>query len=44
MGYLFFSERIHCSKEKGKDGKPVQWTGELPCFAHEHMREKSRVQ
>lgn len=30
-------------KKREKDGKLVQWTGELPCFAHECKEQGSVI-
>lgn len=33
----------HCPKGRGKYGKLVQWTEELPCFAHECKEQGSVI-
>lgn len=35
--------RTHCSKGREKYGKLVQWTEELPCFAHECKEQGSVI-
>lgn len=35
--------RTHCPKGRGKYGKLVQWTEELPCFAHECKEQGSVI-
>lgn len=35
--------RAHCPKGREKYGKLVQWTEELPCFAHERKEQGSVI-
>lgn len=35
--------RTHCPKGREKYGKLVQWTEELPCFAHECKEQGSVI-